>query len=105
MLGLEPAEKRPAPFIYSTQLGHHLSVFGRVQGDLLIREYGHGAEAHPWTALVTEDEHLVGAVIADTPRDVSAVRKLLAGTTLPRLDLTAAADPAVRLRNAVLAHA
>lgn len=97
ILGLAPANRRPAPFIYSTQLGHYLSVFGRVEGELLIREY-----EGPWTALVLDQDHLVGAVIADVPRDVSAVRRLLSGDSLPRLDLAAAADPAVRLRQVVL---
>ncbi|MGC0249523.1 NAD(P)/FAD-dependent oxidoreductase [Pseudactinotalea sp. Z1748] len=104
MLGLDVPEQRPAPFIYSTQLGHHLSVFGRVHGDLIIREYGERpmAQTGPWTALVTEGPKLVGAVIADMPRDVSAARRLLGTGTLPDLDLAAAEDPAVRLRAAVL---
>lgn len=98
MLGQEVPEPRPAPFIYSTQLGHHLSVFGRVEGELLIRDYDGGS----WTALVLEADTLVGAVIADVPRDVSAVRRLLGAGTLPRLDREAAADPAVRLRRTAL---
>lgn len=96
MLGQVVPPQRPAPFIYSTQLGHHLSVFGRVQGDLILREYEGGA----WTALVIEGQTLVGAVIADVPRDVSAVRKLLGTGALPALDLAAAADTSVRLRSA-----
>lgn len=99
MLGMPAPQHRPAPFIYSTQLGHHLSVFGRVDGDLLIRDYDDGA----WTALVLEGDHLVGAVVADMPRDVSAVRKLLGSGSLPRMDRAAAADPSVRLRSAVSA--
>ncbi|HLS26046.1 MAG TPA: FAD-dependent oxidoreductase [Beutenbergiaceae bacterium] len=104
MLGLPEPEHRPAPFIYSTQLGHHLSVFGRVDGELVIREYsGDGEDGGSWTALVLDEEHGVGAVIADMPRDVSAVRKLLGAGTLPRVDRDAVADTSVRLRRAVSA--
>lgn len=98
MLGLDAPDRDPAPYVYSTQLGHHLSVFGRVDGDLLLREQDGGTG---WTALVLEGEVLVGAVIADVPRDVSTVRKLLGAGALPFLDLDAAADPSLRLRDAV----
>ena len=99
MLGLDHAGAQPAPFIYSTQLGHHLSVFGRLDGELLLREQAGGAG---WTALVLDEDVLVGAVVADQPREVSAVRKLLGSAALPRLDLQLAADPGVNLRKAVL---
>ncbi|SED66653.1 NAD(P)/FAD-dependent oxidoreductase [Ruania alba] len=100
LVGHAPAEDtaEPAPYVYSTQLGHHLTVFGRLTDDQLTR----GDLTQAWTTLCFDGEHLVGAVIADAPREVGAVRKLLSRGSLPRLDRTLAADPATPLRRAVI---
>ncbi|WP_418606653.1 oxidoreductase C-terminal domain-containing protein [Georgenia sp. SUBG003] len=70
----------------------------------------------PWTALyvtrdafLTEDPaagpaRLVGGFTVDRPRDVSPLRKLLAGGNRPVLDLERALDAAVPLRRAVAAE-
>lgn len=100
-LPLPPAEA--APEVFSDQLGHHLEVIGRLVGrdepdaQRILREVGPG-----WSELQVSGQRLVGAVVVDLPREVSAVRKLLRGEELPRLDLTAAADPATPLRSALL---
>ncbi|UFU05632.1 NAD(P)/FAD-dependent oxidoreductase [Ruania halotolerans] len=96
--GSGPAPAEPAPYVYSTQLGHHLTVFGRVTDDQLTR----GDLAGPWTTLSFEGEHLVGAVITDAPREVAAVRKMLSRGTLPHLDRTLAGDPAAPLKSALI---
>lgn len=98
LLGLEPPAAA-APYVYSTQLGHQVSVFGRIdRGDLITR--GDPANG-PWTTLALVDGVLTGAVIADNPRDVSTVRKLLGAPTLPRLNPALAQDESVTLRSAV----
>lgn len=100
-LPLPPAE--PAPEVFSDQLGHHLEVFGRLARDgepgaqRVLRVFDTG-----WTELQLNGSTLVGAVVVDQPREVAAVRKLLRGETLPRLDLALAADPATPLRAATL---
>ncbi|GAB2616085.1 NAD(P)/FAD-dependent oxidoreductase [Pseudactinotalea suaedae] len=100
-LPLPPAEA--APEVFSDQLGHHLEVFGR-----LVRDGEPGAARvlrtldGGWSELHVSDQRLVGAVVVDAPREVAAVRKLLRGEALPRLDLALAGDPAVALRAATL---
>ena len=100
LMGLDSPVAEPAPYVYSAQLGHNLAVFGRVSpGELVTR--GDPAEG-PWTTLTIDDGVLTGAVIADRPRDVTAVRKLLRGAELPRLDPRTAGDESVNLRSAVV---
>ncbi len=98
MLGQELPAAEPAPYLNSSQLGHQLTVYGRLTSDRITR--GDPA-APPWTELCLEGDRLTGAVIADAPRDVAAVRKLLGRGELPVLDRVAAADPGVRLTRAV----
>ncbi|WP_235856839.1 NAD(P)/FAD-dependent oxidoreductase [Occultella glacieicola] len=106
LLGIEPdGAAEPAPYVYSTQLGHHLTVFGRLHGTdgAPIRLLDRGeVGAGPWTALALEGDALVGAVIVDAPREVAAVRRLLGAAELPRLDPVLAADPTTKLRSAVV---
>ncbi|UFU03881.1 FAD-dependent oxidoreductase [Ruania suaedae] len=85
----------PAPYVYSTQLGHHLTVFGRLTGDLITRG---DPVTGPWTTLAFEADRLTGAVITDAPREVAAVRKLLGRGELPRLNRALAVDPATPLK-------
>lgn len=98
MLGEELPAAEPAPYLNSSQLGHQLTVYGRITEDRITRG---DAAAGPWTELCLEGDRLVGAVIADTPRDVAAVRRLLGRGELPVLDRAAAADPGVKLSRAV----
>ncbi len=103
MLGHPLPLTEAAPEVFSDQLGHHLEVIGR-----LVRDDEPGAQRvlrraeHGWTELHVSGQALVGAVVVDLPREVAAVRKLLRGESLPRLDLTLAADPATPLRAATL---
>ncbi|WP_159621510.1 NAD(P)/FAD-dependent oxidoreductase [Ruania rhizosphaerae] len=94
----EDGRPEPAPYVYSTQLGHHLTVFGRLTDDQVTRG---DPDSGPWTTLAFEGDRLTGAVIADVPREVAAVRKLLGRGELPRLDRALAADPATPLKKAV----
>ena len=97
MLGQELPTAEPAPYLNSMQLGHQLTVYGRLTEDRVTRG---DPVAGPWTTLCLEGDRLTGAVIADAPRDVAAVRKLLGRGELPVLDRAAAADPAVKLTRA-----
>lgn len=102
MLGLPLPPVEPAPEVFSDQLGHHLEVLGRLADTAvgehrLLREHGTG-----WTELQLHGATLIGAVVVDHPREVSAVRKLLRGDALPELDLTAAADPTTPLPRTAL---
>lgn len=104
LLGLPLPPSEAAPEVFSDQLGHHLEVIGRLVRDdepdasRVLRE----PRAGGWSELQLVGETLVGAVVADLPREVSAVRKMLRGESLPRLDRTVAADSATPLRAALL---
>lgn len=95
----------PAPYVFSTQLGHELTVVGNVPpgAEVVLRgEPGAG----PWSALyVTPDEdgepRLRAGFTVDRPRDVGPLRKALAGPTYPAIDPAAAADPGVQLRKSL----
>ncbi len=97
----------PAPYVFSTQLGHELSMFGvpGADDDVVVR----GGDERPggtggWTALWFAPDDggpgrtLTAALAVDRPRDVAAARRLFAGAELPRLDPAVAADPDSRLR-------
>src|SRR5699024_10063587 len=97
-MGLEPPAVDPAPSLNSMQLGHQLAVYGRLTEDRHTRG---DAQAGPWTTLCFEAEPLTGAVIADAPREVSGVRKLLGRGELPVLDRELAADPGIKLTRTI----
>jgi len=118
----EPAPDDPAPYVFSTQLGHELTLYGarHPTDELVLR----GSPTRPggWTALWfaappgSDRAHggararsdpgdastLTAVLTVDRPRDAGAARRLFAGATLPRLDPTVAADQARALRDAVL---
>ncbi|WP_217616972.1 FAD-dependent oxidoreductase [Cellulomonas sp. GbtcB1] len=107
LLGRQATESDLAPYVFSTQLGHELALYG-LQGagdDVVLR--GDPAGDDGWTALWFAPGHPEGtgtltAVFAvDRPRDVGAARRLLAGAALPVLDRARAADPAVPLAKAL----
>lgn len=93
----DPPDDDPAPYVFSTQLGHDLALFGAPQGrDLVLR--GDPAADEGWAALWYSGERVVAALAVDRPRDVGAARRLFTAPELPRVDRTAAADPATPLR-------
>lgn len=99
----------PAPYVFSTQLGHELAMFGQPDpaDDVVLRgEPPTGPSAAPgdgWTALwFSPGTDVLTAVLAvDRPRDVAAARRLFTGPDLPRLDRGRAADPTLPLRGSV----
>jgi NADPH-dependent 2,4-dienoyl-CoA reductase/sulfur reductase-like enzyme len=97
----EPADP-PAddvPYVFSTQLGHELTLLGVPEGDdVVLRGDPH---AGPWAALWFRGDELAAILTVDRPRDVGAARRLLGGAAAPRLDRTTAADPERALRDAV----
>lgn len=99
-----PVPPVPAAYVFSTQFGRELAAVGQVPAgaDLLVR-----GDGRAWTALHIEAAaggvRLLGGAAVDRPRDVSPLRKLLAGGARPVLDPTLAADPGVPLRRAVVA--
>ncbi|WP_407341499.1 NAD(P)/FAD-dependent oxidoreductase [Pengzhenrongella phosphoraccumulans] len=120
LLGGPGVDPRPdddfAPYVFSTQLGHELAMFGlptvadhinhvdrardevRLRGDPRGDPRGDGG----WTALwFSPAGELTGLLAVDRPRDVAAARRLFAAATLPRLDPAIAADPSRPLRDAV----
>ncbi|MET0432791.1 MAG: oxidoreductase C-terminal domain-containing protein, partial [Cellulomonas sp.] len=107
LLGREAAESDLAPYVFSTQLGHELALYGLpgAGDDVVLR--GDPAGDEGWTALWfapggPEGTGTLTAVFAvDRPRDVGAARRLLAGVALPVLDRARAADPAVPLARAL----
>jgi len=90
----------PAPYVFSTQLGHELTLYGQPSrdDDVVLRgdpTAGFGALwFHPGTDVLT------AALAVDSPRDVSAARRLFDGVALPRLDRAVAADAGRSLRDA-----
>jgi NADPH-dependent 2,4-dienoyl-CoA reductase/sulfur reductase-like enzyme len=93
-----------APYVFSTQLGHELALFGhpRPQDEVVLR--GAAAGSDGWAALwfrPGSDE--LGAILTvDRPRDVGAARRLFTAAGLPRLDRSLARDPQRPLREAAL---
>ncbi len=102
LLGAEPGPVAPAddpaPYVFSTQLGHDLGMLGSPgpQDVLVLRDGGIG-----WTTLWFRQgtSTLTAALGVDMPRDVAAARRLFSGSGLPLLDRTLAADPTVPLRS------
>ena len=90
----------PAPYVFSTQLGHELTLHGMpgARDDVVLR---HGDVGFTALWFTPGTDELTAVLAADRPRDVAAARKLFTGTSLPRLDRTTAADPARPLRDAL----
>jgi NADPH-dependent 2,4-dienoyl-CoA reductase/sulfur reductase-like enzyme len=107
LLGVEPAEPDPAPYVFSTQLGHELALYGlpAVDDEVVLR--GDPAGTAGWTALwfAPGTDRLTAVFAVDRPRDVGGARRLLAGATLPVLDRQRAADPDVPLPRTVVVPA
>lgn len=99
LLGTPAADADPAPYVFSTQLGHELALHGLPDAgdEVLLR--GDPAAADGWSALwfAPGTDRLTAVLSVDRPRDVGGARRLLAGAGLPVLDRTRAADPAIPL--------
>lgn len=88
------------PYVFSTQLGHELGLYGQPgpADDVVLR----GDPASTFTVLWFRpgSDELTAVLGVDRHRDVAAARKLFAHPGLPRLDRVRAADPEVPLRQA-----
>ena len=104
--GDEPGSD-PAPYVFSTQLGHDLTLTGlpRPGDDVVLREGDPG-----WTALYLAHHPSRGArelhavLTVDQPRDVTASRRLFGAAELPIVRPRIAADAARDLRDALSAR-
>ena len=93
-----PPADDPAPYVFSTQLGHDLALFG-VPGsrdEVLLRGDPHAGTG--WSAVWLAGERATAVLVVDRPREVAAARRLFAGEQLPLVDRAAAADPQTPLR-------
>lgn len=89
-----------APYVFSTQLGHELALYGApgLHDDVVVRGDLDTAFTALWFTPGTGE--LTGVLAVDRPRDVAAARKLFSGTALPVLDRDAVVDPDRPLRAA-----
>jgi 3-phenylpropionate/trans-cinnamate dioxygenase ferredoxin reductase subunit len=99
ILGLETPPV-PAPYVFSTQLGHDLALFGLPDptADSVVLRGDPSTPGTGWVACyVGEAGTVTGILVVDSPRDVAAARRLMAqGPAL--LDLDTVADPTVPLK-------
>ncbi len=95
ILGTEPPARR-APTVFSAILGRAVDLVGRPSPalDVVWRE------ERGWTALLFQGDALAAGLAVDRPRDVAALRRLLADGPV-RLGRDTAADPARPLRDAL----
>ncbi|UJP41836.1 FAD-dependent oxidoreductase [Cellulomonas palmilytica] len=95
-----PGRGDRAPYVFSTQLGHDLTLFGQPSPahDVVLR--GDPAAGDGWTALWYRPggDALTAVLTVDRPRDVGAARRLFTSPALPELARPLAADPARPLR-------
>lgn len=104
------APEDPAPYVFSAQLGHDLTLIGqrRAEDDVVLRRDPTGGWTVLWfTPAAGSDaapsdpgRELTAVLAVDRPRDVGAARRLFSGPTLPHLAPHLAADPARNLREA-----
>ena len=96
----------PAPYVFSTQLGHELSLFGQPGPDdeVLLRAHSSsGAAAEGWTMLwLGPQDALTAALVVDRPADVGGARRLMASADPVRVDRAKASDPDQPLRRTTL---
>ncbi len=83
----DPADD-PAPYVFSTQLGHELSLYGLpgAHDDVVVRGDADAPAGVLWFSPGTD--RLTAALAIDRPRDVAAARRLFAAPTLPHLTRT-----------------
>lgn len=93
-----PPGDDPAPYVFSTQMGHDLALFGSPgHGDEVVLR-GDGAPGAGWSAVWLSAERVTAVLVVDRPREVGAARRLFAGAELPRVDRATVADPGAPLR-------
>lgn len=102
LLGTGDPVVDPAPYVFSTQLGHELALFGvrHVDDEVVLRGDPTGADG--WGALWFRPgtDQVSAAFTVDRPHDVGAARRLFTAAALPRLDRTLARDVGTTLRDA-----
>lgn len=86
LLGLPVDGPEATPYVFSTQLGHDLTMFGLPAPDDEVTVLGDPA-GDGWTTLWRRGDVVTGVLVVDRPRDVGAARRLLARDDLPRLTL------------------
>ncbi|MBO3094092.1 NAD(P)/FAD-dependent oxidoreductase [Cellulomonas dongxiuzhuiae] len=92
LLGLPVDGPEATPYVFSTQLGHDLTMFGLPAVDDRTTLLGDPA-AGGWTTLWSRGDVVTGALVVDRPRDVGAARRLFARDDLPRVALPGADLP------------
>lgn len=104
LLGAPGPVEDPAPYVFSTQLGHELALFGLPAAHDDVELRGDPADGGGWTALwFRPGTGTCSAVLTvDRPRDVGAARRLFGGASLPVLDRETARDAGRGLREAAL---
>ncbi|MGY4643298.1 NAD(P)/FAD-dependent oxidoreductase [Cellulomonas sp. URHB0016] len=94
-----------APYVFSTQLGHELALFGQAGPDDEVVLRGDPRTTDGWTAVWFRrgTDETAAILTVDRPRDVGAARRLFGARGLPRLDRRLVRDPGHPLREAALA--
>ena len=102
LLGTGEPALDPAPYVFSTQLGHELALFGlrHVDDEVVLRGDPAG---DGWAALWFRpgSDEVSAILTVDRPRDVGAARRLFTAAGLPTLDRARVRDTAISLRDAV----
>jgi len=102
LLGTGGAALDPAPYVFSTQLGHELALFGvrHVDDEVVLR--GDPAGGDGWGAFWFRPgtDEVSAILTVDRPRDVGAARRLFTAAGLPTLDRSRARDTSIALRDA-----
>ncbi|ADG75419.1 FAD-dependent pyridine nucleotide-disulfide oxidoreductase [Cellulomonas flavigena DSM 20109] len=88
LLGVPVDGPEATPYVFSTQLGHDLTMFGLPASDDAVTVLGDPA-GDGWTTLWTRGDVVTGTLVVDRPRDVGAARRLFARDHLPHLVLPA----------------
>lgn len=88
LLGVPVEGPEATPYVFSTQLGHDLTMFGLPTPDDTVTVLGDPA-GDGWTTLWTRSDTVTGVLVVDRPRDVGAARRLLARDDLPHVALPA----------------
>ncbi|WP_309134756.1 FAD-dependent oxidoreductase [Cellulomonas sp.] len=88
LLGVDTDGGQITPYVFSTQLGHDLAMFGLPGADDRPTVLGDPA-AGGWSVLWTRGPEgpVTAALAVDRPRDVGAARRLLGGAELPHVRL------------------
>ncbi|GIG39102.1 NAD(P)/FAD-dependent oxidoreductase [Cellulomonas phragmiteti] len=97
LLGVPVEGPEPTPYVFSTQLGHDLTMFGLPGAEDRVTVLG-DPTGTGWTALWARGDLVTGALVVDRPRDVGAARRLFARDDLPRVVLPDAPGPDDDLR-------